>query len=103
MKKHAFTLSSFIKAYFVNLLLQFEWLLLACLMLGLHFWKDIPIVLFWAALGFWLLLSLVITWFVTWATNCETMPSPGAKRTSERLRMGTYADAVSKRQFPLYK
>ena len=85
--------SGFIQAFFVNLLLQFEWLLLAIVLLALHFWKDIPIALFWAALGFWLLLSLVVTWFVTWAAGCETPPGPGAKRTSQRLRVSGCADA----------
>lgn len=88
--------SSFIRAYFVNLLLQFEWLLLAVVLLGLHFWKDIPIALFWAALGFWLLLSLVVTWFVTWAAGCETPPGPGAKCTSQRLHMSGCAEGSSK-------
>ena len=87
--------SGFIQAFFVNLLLQFEWLLLAAVMLALHFWKDIPIALFWAALCFWLLLSLVVTWFVTWAAGCETSPGPGAKYTSQRVRMSGRGDAAS--------
>ena len=45
---------------------------------------EIP--LFWAVLGFWVLLAMIITWFVTWASECsDTNPGPGAKRTSERL------------------
>ena len=86
----------FIKAYFVNLLLQFEWLLLAAILLVLHFWKDTPIVLFWAALVLWMLLSLVVTWFVTWAAGCKTPPAPGSKCTSQRLRMGGYGNTASK-------
>ena len=88
--------SGFIHAFFVNLLLQFEWLLLAIVLLALHFWKNIPIVLFWAALGFWLLLALVVTWFVTWAAGCETPPGPGAKCTSERLAKRGCSDVSAK-------
>ena len=87
--------SGFLKAYAVNLLLQVEWLLLAGILLALHFFKGLSIVLFWAALGFWLLLSLVVTWFVTWAAGCETPPGPGAKCTSQRLRMSGCGDAAS--------
>ena len=77
----------FIQAWGINLLLQFEWLCVALLMLVLHHWLHIPVSLFWATLGFWILLSLVITWFMTWATGCsDTNPGPGAKRTSERIR-----------------
>ena len=87
MKRKSSFLLGFIRAYLINLLLQFEWLLLALILLALYFWLNVPIVLFWAALGFWLLLALVVTWFVTWAANCETPPGPGAKCTSQRLRM----------------
>lgn len=98
MSKRTTSPSNFIKAYFVNLLLQFEWLLLAIILLGLHFWKGISIVWFGAVLGFWLLLSLVITWFVVWATGCGgTIQGPGAKRNSERLCMAECAD-VSQEQ-----
>ena len=86
MQHRRFSVGSFIKAVLVNMLLQFEWLLLALVFLGLHFWIHIPIIIFWAVLGFWVLLAVVITWFVTWASDCSDVnPGPGAKRTSERI------------------
>jgi hypothetical protein len=79
-----------IRALFVHFLLQFERLLLA-----LHVWKDIPIALLWVPLSFWLLLSLVVTCFITWAAGCETPPAPGARSTSQRLRMSGCGDTAS--------
>ena len=87
MKKRRHSLGSWIRAVLINMVLQFEWLLLALLLLVLHYWINIPIIVFWAALGFWVLLAMIITWFVTWASECsDTNPGPGAKRTSERLK-----------------
>ena len=96
MSERKISSSGFLKAYAVNLLLQVEWLLLAGVLLALHFFKGLSIVLFWAALGFWLLLSLVVTWFVTWAAGCETPPGHGAKCTSERLAKRGCSDVSAK-------
>jgi len=64
-------------------------------MLALHHWIHIPVSLFWAALGFWILLSLVITWFVTWAAGCsDANPGPGAKRTSDRIKINECTKTV---------
>ncbi len=45
---------NFILAYFLNLALNPEWAIPAIILLLLHFRLDIPIILFWIALGLWL-------------------------------------------------
>ena len=94
MNRRTSSASNFFKTFFMNLLLQFEWLLLALILLVLHFWLRIPVVLFWAVLGVWGLLSMVVTWFVVWAVGCgEANPGAGAKRASERLAAPAAYDA----------
>ena len=87
MRRRASSDTGFIKAFLINLLFQFEWMLLALILFALHQWIGLPIWLFWAALGFWILLAFVLTWFMTWAVSCSDFnPGPGAKKSSERLR-----------------
>ena len=86
MKRQTASASGFIKAYALNLLLQFEWLLLAVVFLLLHLFMNFPVYPFWGVFAFWLVLSMIITWFMTWAVGCSDVnPGPGAKRTSERI------------------
>lgn len=46
--------SNFFLAYLLNLVLNLEWSIPAWILLGLHFWLEVPIFLFWLALGLWL-------------------------------------------------
>ncbi len=50
---------NFILTYLLNVVLNFEWSLPAWILLGLHFWLDVPIYFFWIALGVWLGGSLL--------------------------------------------
>ena len=54
---------NFFLAYLLNVVLNLEWSIPALILLGLHFWLDVPIYFFWIALGFWLggtLLAMLV-------------------------------------------
>lgn len=51
---------NFFLAYLLNVVLNLEWSIPAWILLGLHFWLDVPIYFFWIALGFWLGGTLLV-------------------------------------------
>ena len=85
MRRRASSKHGLLRALLINMMFQFELLLLTAAMLVLHVWLHWPILLFWIALGIWILVALAVTLFVTWAAKCS-MPDPNARCTSSRLK-----------------
>lgn len=75
MRKTKFNGSFFICLIF-NMGLNFHWSIPAWILLALHFWLEVPIWLFWAALGIW--LGAIILWMliIKWAVKCGDEPAP---------------------------
>lgn len=59
----------------MNLILNLEWTIPAWILLVLHFLLDWPVWLFWAALGLWLLVIVILTGVISFAAKCST-PTP---------------------------
>ena len=59
----------------INLLLNLEWSIPALILLGLHFWLDISLWWFVAALSLWVLSVLTGTWFMGWASRVGGEPT----------------------------
>lgn len=57
-----------------NLLLNYEGIIPAAILTGMHFWADWP--LWWAAAAFaaWVLWLIVWMYFIGWATRCGNAP-----------------------------
>ena len=82
---------SFLRAVLLNMLFQAEWLLFALIALALHAWLGVPGILVWILMGIWVIWSVIVTLFVTWASGTEeSTRMPGGQRTSERLRSGKF-------------
>ena len=75
-----------------NMLLRARWLLLAAVLLVLHFLVGVPIWLFWASLGLWLVDILLLAAFCVFANYCGNLPTeskpninPYSARTGDML------------------
>jgi len=87
MKRRAPPGSGFWMSLLLNMIFQGQWLLAALGMLALHYWLHLPKFLFWVCIIIWILWSLAVTLFVSWAAGTgSSNPGPGGHRTSERLR-----------------
>lgn len=77
----------FLMSLFLNMIFQSQWLLAAVVMLVLHELLRLPMLFFWGCLAVWVLWSLAVTLFVSWAAGTgDSNPVPGGQRTSERLK-----------------
>ncbi len=79
MKKTASTDNGFLLAYFINLILNFEWAVISLILFGLTKWIDIPSFLWKITLGVWFVLPLVITFVMSVlisSSKTEVKPQP---------------------------
>ena len=60
----------------INLLLNLEWSIPACILLALHFWLKISIWWFVGGLGLWILVVLAGMWLMGWAIDSGKQKDP---------------------------
>lgn len=65
---------NFLISLFFNILLNFEGIIPAAVLLVLHFWLDISIWWSAAALALWLLWIILWMLFMGWANECGNTP-----------------------------
>lgn len=65
---------NFFLCFLLHLVLNFEGLLPAALLLILHFWLHISIWWFVAALSVWMVWMLLHTLLIVWANHCGNAP-----------------------------
>ena len=87
MRRRARADRGFVLALLINMLFRPEWPILALIMLALHLLFGLPTVFIWVCLGIWVVWSAAVTAFVSWAAGCSgSNPTPGGRRSSQRLR-----------------
>jgi hypothetical protein len=67
---------NFFLCLLINMLLNLEWSIPAWILLGLHFWLDISIIWFVAALALWIINIIFWMRVMGWATECSNTPDP---------------------------
>jgi hypothetical protein len=60
----------------INLCFNLEWSIPAWILLALHFWLNISIWWFVAALGAWVLLMILWMRLIGWAAGCSAHRDP---------------------------
>lgn len=56
------------------MLLNLHWLIPAAIALVLYFVIELPLWIFWLCLGLWLLVIIVFTFFIGWASDAANEP-----------------------------
>lgn len=67
---------NFFLACLLNVVLNLEWSIPAWILLGLHFWLDVPIFFFWLALGLWLGGTLLVMLILELIRRCNSPEPP---------------------------
>lgn len=74
------------------MMMRLRWLMIAVLLLALHFLVGVPIWLFWLALGLWAVYVLLLALFVRFANYCGNLPkvsrpniNPYSSRSADML------------------
>ena len=86
MKRRVAPNRGFWLTFLLNLLFRAEWLMFAVVLFVLHQLVQLPLWVAAIPLVIWVVLALVVTLFVSWASSTsEITPTPGSKRASERI------------------
>jgi hypothetical protein len=67
---------NFFLCLLINLFFHLDGTIPAWILLVLHYLLDLPIWLFWLALGIWLLSIVFWMGVIGWATQCSDTPDP---------------------------
>lgn len=65
---------NFLWIWLINMMLNLKWSIPAWLLLIAHYFLNVPIWCFWAALGLWALAGLLLTCLIRWANACGNEP-----------------------------
>lgn len=84
MKKPSTKGKSFWVIFFVNLLFQTEWLILALILFALHHLFGLPKVFSQLVFGYWGLTVFIIPFFLKWVRKGSE--TKRGQRTSERIQ-----------------
>lgn len=72
----------------LNIIFNAEWTVPAWILLGLHFWIQLSIWYFVAALALFFLYVTLVTAFLCWASSCGNIPNENKENVNPYSQKG---------------